>query len=863
MNGEFVKESSIVIEDLMQQLGINPDEIAHRKNFLSFTENDREVLKTVHDKLALHIYPLVANFYQHLDQYSELQNRTNDKFTRDSLRRAQAGYLESLTAGKYDLQYVQDRLQIGMVHQKIGLEPKWYFGAYSKYLETILQILSEDEKEYSARLVNQITALIKIIFFDINLALDAYHYASSVKISDSAKHIKEILDNVSEGIIGLNKGGEILSVNYAFEKLFGYAAKEIVGQNIQMLIPLQFDSQYHEDIPENYKKEKKSIIGLGSRELDIARKDGKMIEIEFSLKKYQKNNQEGYIGIIRDITRRNKTEAKLQQLSSVVEQTADSVLITNPDGVIVYVNSAFETVTGYTAVEVIGKTPSIMKSGVHNQGFYAGLWRSIKSGKVFRDTLINRRKNGEIYYEDKTITPIYDQKGMLTRFVSTGKDITERIQSEKRIHFLAHHDPVTSKLNRYSFVQYLKQAIGRADRIKYRLAVLCVNLDRFRFINKSLDYHQADTILQQIASRFTTVLDEDGTIARLGNDEFAILLEGIKQRQDVLAVIERIINVFVQPFIVDGQELFLTASIGVCFYPAICVEPESLLKKAESAMQKAKQFGGNQYQFYNQAMDNSESERLNLERELHRALEREEFELYYQPQIEVQTGKVIGVEALLRWRHPVHGLRNPDEFIPILEDTGLIVPVGEWLIREACRQNCIWQEIGLPKLHMAINISPVQIMRPGLVTKVIQILGETGHAPEALHLELTESLMMQEGLHVSDVMYTLSENKVKLSIDDFGTGFSSLAYLKHYPFNVVKLDRTFIQEICENSQDAAIATAIINLAHSLDMQVIAEGVETEEQKAFLKTQGCDYFQGYLFSRPLSPEGIIDLLTINI
>ena len=841
----------VVVEDLIAELGIDSEELSRRMALLSLGEEDRKILRTLHHELTPHIQALVADFYRHLDRFPELQGGSGNPISdRGRLTQAQMEYLDSLTAGEYGMAYARERLRVGLTHQKIGLAPHCYLSAYRQYLEKILNHLCDEEDLDHEQLLRRINALLKIIFFDIELALDAYHYGNHAPFRASSEMLQLVMDNVSEGVVILNQSGEITGANRAAARIFGYAAKELHGRHIQNLIPVPFGTQD----PDSHNPD----AGTFFREVETVRKDGRLITVEIFLKKYADDNLDGHVGFVRDTTDRHNTENQLQQYRCIVEQTADTVIITDPDGVIVYVNPAFERTTGYRATEVIGKTAAVVKSGLHDDAYYAHLWNTIKSGRVFRDTLINRRKNGQLYYEDKTITPIHAETGMLVQYVSTGKDITKRIQSEQRLNFLADHDPLTGLLNRSAFDLRLHEAVTRVNRENRKLAIVCLNLDRFKMLNNALKCDQVDIVLRQVASRIDDICHAGDIVARIGGDEFVILSESLRRRQDVLLFLDEILDVFNYPFPVNEEKIHLSVSIGVCFSTPDTEETAQLLHQAEAAMRLAKKHGGSQYQFCNHEIQKPAGQQLKLETELRRALEQGEFRLLYQPQVNIHTRTLVGVEALLRWQHPRRGLLRPTDFISVLEETGLIVPVGKWVIEEACWQNRAWQTQGLPELNMAINISAAQVMRAGLISHVIQVLDQTGHAPHRLHLELTESVMMQDSRQVADVMWSLNQYQVRLVIDDFGTGYASIGYLKQYPFSIVKLDRSFIHDIDVNDQNAAIAISIIDLAHRLGMQVIAEGVETDGQLSFLEHQGCDLIQGYLVGRPLPAEEIATL-----
>ncbi|KAF0191512.1 MAG: signal transduction protein [Gammaproteobacteria bacterium] len=552
-------------------------------------------------------------------------------------------------------------------------------------------------------------------------------------------------------------------------------------------------------------------------------------------------------------------DAQMKKLSGAIEQTADIVLISDREGRVEYVNPAFEAATGYTLAEVKGKKSNVVRSGKHDDAFYQGLWDTITRGDVFQDVVINRKKSGDIFYEEKTITPLKDGTGNITHFISTGKDITERMQIQERLYRLAYHDILTDLPNRALFVDRLDHALARQRDGGRCMAVLFMDLDRFKNINDTLGHDIGDRLLQMLSERLLESLRDSDTVARLAGDEFVILLEEVDAAGDVAPICRKILDALSRPFVVNGNELYMTSSIGISLYPSDGTDASILMRNADVAMYRAKELGRNNFQFYSADMSARAFERLTLETSLRHALERDEFLIHYQPQICLDTGRIIGVEALLRWQHPDFGLVQPGEFIPLLEETGLIVPVGEWVLRTAMNQAVAWQAVGLDPIRVAINLSSRQFDGRQLLDTVLNLVKETGLETRWLELEITESLLMNNERLTLEMLQALSDAGIRLSIDDFGTGYSSLGYLKRFPIDTLKIDRSFVRDITTDPDDAAIVTAIIAMATSLKLDVIAEGVETRAQLDFLKERQCVCLQGYLFSRPLPVDGMTALL----
>lgn len=553
-------------------------------------------------------------------------------------------------------------------------------------------------------------------------------------------------------------------------------------------------------------------------------------------------------------------EQQIRKLAGIVEQADDIVLITDRQGLIEYVNPAFSRLTHYSVEEVLGKNPKFLKSGEHKNEFFVDMWETVVRGEIYRSVVINRKKDGDLFYEQKTITPLNDGHGNITHFVSTGKDITAQVQSQERLHYLAHHDMLTGLPNRALLGDRLSHAMIQTRRNNQLLAVMLLDLDRFKTINDTLGHVLGDELLRLVSMRLTECLREGDTAARLGGDEFVIILENLNHINGALIVAAKILHALTQPFAIAGRELFVTASLGVTFYPFDDNdEMESLLKQADTAMYRAKDGGRNGYQLFSHDMLALAMERLDLESALRYALERGQFLLHYQPQIRLDTGEVVGIEALLRWRHPEQGLIPPDRFIPLLEETGLIVPVGEWVLQTACQFNRSLQRAGLAGIRVAVNLSARQFRDKNLIDMVKHALKESGQAPQTLDLEITESLLMESVGVAAETLKVLHAMGVHISMDDFGTGYSSIAYLKRFTITGIKIDQSFTRDLMIDKGTVALVQGIIAMAKALHLQVVAEGVETQEQLDLLRDLGCREAQGYLIARPLPPAALEEWL----
>jgi diguanylate cyclase (GGDEF)-like protein/PAS domain S-box-containing protein len=565
-------------------------------------------------------------------------------------------------------------------------------------------------------------------------------------------------------------------------------------------------------------------------------------------------------GTVQDITLRRQGEQQLALASRVFESSIEGITITDADGVIVSVNQAFTEITGYSQEEAIGKNPSILKSDRHEQDFYRAMWSTLRETGKWEGEIWNRRKNGEVYPEHLTITAIIDEYDRLTHHVAVFHDLSGIHGYKEQLHFQAYHDALTSLPNRHLLLDRLRVAIKHAQRQSGHVAVLCLDLDNFKHINDSLGHMAGDLLLQQVAERLKGCAAVDSTVARLGGDDFAIVVEECDDANDAVLIAEEILEHFVAPFNLTSYETFITVSIGITYFPGDGHDAETLLKNGELAMYRAKKEGKNKYQLFDKAMNIGVVHRLSLENNLRRALERDEFRVYYQPKVSASSGEIVGMEALVRWQKKDGRLISPLDFIPLAEETGLIVPIGAYVLRQACLDAGRWRK-QRKNLSLSVNLSARQFMQEGLVADVAAILEETGFPVAGLELEITESVVMGNEQAAIELLGELKGLGVRLALDDFGTGYSSLQYLRKMPIDTLKIDRTFIMNLPENGESSAIAIAIISLARALNLELVAEGVENLEQLHFLQQQAGKemQIQGYLFSPPVSAAAFTELL----
>ena len=549
---------------------------------------------------------------------------------------------------------------------------------------------------------------------------------------------------------------------------------------------------------------------------------------------------------------RRKAEADLRLRDLAIDAATNAIFIVDaraPGHPIVHVNRAFEKMTGYGVEESIGRNSRFLQGPDRDQPDLERLRKAIETGTEASALLRNYRKDGTLFWNNVQISPVRDESGAITHYVGVQSDVTELKNYQTELEYRANYDSLTGLANKNLLDDRLAQAIAWANRVDGRIAILYLDLDRFKVVNDSLGHAKGDALLKCVAQRLDACVRESDTVARLGGDEFAVVLNGIDAPAAAAAAAQKVLRALEQAIKVDTHELFTSASMGICIYPGDGIDAEMLIKNADIAMYRAKQSGGNQLCFYTEDLNANALERLRLESDLRRALAMNEFELHYQPRVQLGSGRATSVEALIRWRRGNEGLVLPAKFIPLAEETGLIIPIGEWVLRTACIQMRRWADEGHSDMRVAVNLSPRQFRQSDLVSRIKSVLEETGADASQLELEITESVAMQDPESSRKCLEALSALGIEISIDDFGTGYSSLAYLKRFPIDHLKIDQSFVQGVPDDEDDRKIVRAIIALGKSLGLTVIAEGVETEAQKAFLRAEGCDEMQGYLHSRP--------------
>ncbi len=687
------------------------------------------------------------------------------------------------------------------------------------------------------------------------------------KLLEREARYRAVTYSANDAIITIDNAGNIAGWNRGAETIFGYSENEVNGQSLILLMPHRYRDQHLIGMSRVLSG---GVLHINDKTIELAglRKDGSEFPLELSLAKWEAAEGWFVTGIIRDITERKQTEADLR-IAAIAFETQEAMMITDTNQVILKVNQAFTRITGYSAEEAIGQTPALLKSGHQDAHFYQVMWESLARDGYWQSEIWNRRKGGDVYPERITITAVTNAEGNVVNYVATFDDISQHKKTEEIIHDLVFYDPLTKLPNRRLLLERLKHSIEVERRDGKQLALMMLDLDRFKVINSSLGYLAGDELLQQVATRIATRLRKVDIVARLrkvdllarlGGDEFILLLEDIVHTEDAARVAEEIIGILSQPFYLNqGDEIRITASIGISLYPQHGDNPQTLISYADAALHKAKDEGCGCFAYYSEDLTRAARKRIALEARLRKAIEQQELRVFYQAQVDIVSGHIIGAEALVRWEDPLEGLIAPDHFIPLAEETGMILEIGAWVLRATCRQGRQWLDAGLSPLTLAVNVSAYQFRRSDVSALVTTVLSETGFPAEQLELEMTESGLMECQGKIMELLNNLRALGVRFAIDDFGTGYSSLAYLKHFPLDLLKIDKSFIDDIPHQQDDMEIAATIIAMGHMLGFKVLAEGVETVEQLAFLQDKGCDAYQGYLKSKPVPADEFAELL----
>ncbi len=763
-------------------------------------------------------------------------------------------------SGSFRLGYTKDE----MIGQPISKFDSPDFASHVK--ERIAEVIQKGSGRFESAHIHKDGTVIPVEVNTRLIELDGKKLLFSIirdvtkrkKYEDDLKAREEkyraVIETSADGFWMADATGKLLEVNDVYVKQSGYSREELLTMKIS-------DLEAKEN-PEDTKAHIDKLLTEGHDRFESLhrRKDGSIWPVEIVTNFWPIEDGIFFVFII-DITERKKSLEQLHLMALVFQHAVEAMLITDKNNRIININESFAKLTGYTLDDVQNKNPKILASGRENKDFYKQMWRSILEEGSWQGEVYDRRKDGSIYPKYLSINTVRNSENEIAFFIGSFMDITERKLAENKIRKLAYSDTLTGLHNRLSLISQFEQELSIAKRSYSVLAMLFIDLDRFKVINDTLGHQAGDLLLIEVSERIRTAISAHDVVARLGGDEFVVILNQLTSIEDAASVAMTIIERISDPYELEGHRLITSASIGISGYPNDGKDATSLMQNADTAMYQAKNEGGKNFKFFNHEMNQKALERLNVENGLYRALEKEEFEIYYQPQIS-RDGNIEGVEALIRWNHPTDGLIPPDRFIPVAEETGIILPVGRWIVENACRALRRWMDSGHSISRIAVNLSIHEFLQDGFDEFLIEILQKTGISPHNLELELTESMAMTNPEKFTKVMHSIKETGIRLSIDDFGTGYSSLAYLGRFPIDTIKLDRSFIEQMQTSKTVLAIIVSTIELAGKLGMDIIAEGVQTGAQSVKLFEYGCKLQQGFYFSKPIPENELIQYLDRN-
>ncbi|MGE5547844.1 MAG: putative bifunctional diguanylate cyclase/phosphodiesterase [Solirubrobacterales bacterium] len=662
---------------------------------------------------------------------------------------------------------------------------------------------------------------------------------------------RSLFENAIEGIYRTSPDGKYLAANPALARIYGYDTPEQLIRGLTDIARLLY---VNPDDRTRFKQALAHDALVRNFEAQVYRKDGSVIWISENARAVTdaSGRLTCYEGTVQDITGRKRAEERLRLAATVVDNVGEAIIVTDAQHRVETVNPAFGRMTGWVADDVIGRPLDLAAQEFTDPAAMAAAWAAAARGETWSGELWARRKDGEIFPAAAALTGVLTADGEVERYVMLCRDITRHKKDEQQIRFHASHDALTKLVNRRTVMTSLAEAVERANRAGHRLAVLFLDINRFKDVNDSFGHAAGDALLAQVARRLKSCVRASDIIGRIGGDEFVVVLPAVNDHAAAVACVEKVVYAFSEPFAVADREIYVSTSVGIARFPDDADRAETLLTCADAAMYHAKQ-AGRTYRFYDQDMDRQAVERVNLENDIRRAIAERQFRLHYQPKVHGPSGRIVGAEALIRWTHPERGEVSPALFVPVAERAGLVGDIGDFTLAEACRQIARWRRDGLSVPCISVNLSPAQFQDVALKDKVEGALAQNDLRPEWLELEITETMMATEVDRAIAILTELGAMGVRISIDDFGTGYSSLAYLKLFPVHALKIDRAFVRELPGNAKDGAIVASVVALASNLGFELIAEGVETQEQADFLVAKGCPAMQGWLFSAAVDAQ----------
>jgi len=719
----------------------------------------------------------------------------------------------------------------------------------------ILKLQSSFNQHYKEKqFLQKLIVIVVFVLLGIAIILLFFAYQRVQKTLLELAAFKYAVENSDNTVVITDVDRNITYVNDVFTQTTGYPIQDALGKNPNILKSGLMEEDFYKELNETLNRGE-----TWTGEFINKKQDGSLYYEKASIVPiFVKSELVNYLAIKLDITQYVEQKKRLQLSAAVFEHTMDGIMITDADGIIISINNSLIKMTGYTEEEFIGQNPNILKSGQQDEEFYEDMWQTVLNKGNWKGKIFDRTKKGLLIQTWLSISSIKDDNGVIINYIAIHTDLNELILIQDKIDFMAHHDTLTNLPNRRYLEEHIEQIIHIASREKQNFAILFLDLDRFKIINDTLGHDAGDQLLKVVSRRIKNILRESDILVRTGGDEFIIVVQNIKSKDEPAYISNKILKELEAPFDVQEHQLNISASIGIAIYPEDGKDIATLTKHADSAMYLAKDLGKNNYQYFTEQLSIDIHHRLQLEQSLKHALKNHEFYLHFQPQYNLQTREVVGAEALIRWENQDLGFIAPDVFIPIAEETHMIIPIGEYVFEEACEAFMKWRENGLTVETIAINISSIQLSDKNLLKTFERIVKKVGISPKNIEIEITERYIFKHTANEDTILNDLRNLGFKISIDDFGTGYSSMNYLKRLPLDTIKIDKSFIDDIPEDTNNMEITKAIIALSTSLGYYNIAEGIETVEQENFLKEQGCEIGQGYLFQRPISSDKFIQL-----